>query len=81
MRRKLSPSIALDVGQSPMGAAPVGGGLREIRSVYERLADELDLSQNPPIVFSIADCLAGFLSNRYDVFYCDGHLTCIRTVP
>ncbi len=42
MRRKLSPSIALDVGQSPMGAAPVGGGLREIRSVYERLSDGLN---------------------------------------
>ena len=56
---------------------PEGPGKR----FYERLADELDRSQNPPIVFSIADCLAGFLSNRFDVFYCDGHLTCIRTVP
>jgi hypothetical protein len=42
MRRKPSPSIALDVGQSPMGAAPVGGGLREIGSVYERFTDGLN---------------------------------------
>jgi len=56
---------------------PDGPGKR----FYERLADELDRSQDPPIVFSIADCLAGFLSSRFDVFYSDGHLTCIRSVP
>ncbi len=32
----------------------------------------------PPIIFSIADCLRDFLSDRYEVFYGDGHLTCFK---
>jgi hypothetical protein len=26
----------------------------------------------------VADCLRDFLSDRYQVFYGDGHLTCFR---
>jgi hypothetical protein len=53
---------------------PVGNG----RAFYERLASTLERRATPAVVFSIADCLREFLSARFEVFYGDGHLTCIR---
>ena len=53
---------------------PIGPG----RPFYECLAAELDRSPREVVVFSIADCLGEFLSDRFEVFYSDGHLTCSR---
>jgi hypothetical protein len=43
---------------------------------YTRFASEVESESSPPVIFSIADCLRDFLSDRYEVFYGDGHLTC-----
>ena len=48
------------------------------RLFYQRLAAELARSTRQTVIFSIADCLRDFLSNRFEVFYSDGHLTCFR---
>ena len=48
------------------------------RDFYTRFAREVESEENPPVIFSIADCLRDFLSDRYDVFYGDGHLTCFK---
>ena len=48
------------------------------RDFYTRFASEVEGEEDPPIIFSIADCLRDFLSDRYEVFYGDGHLTCFR---
>lgn len=48
------------------------------RAFYERFAREVEAEDRPPVIFSIADCLRDFLSDRYEVFYRDGHLTCFR---
>jgi len=53
---------------------PVGVG----RSFYERLAAELDRSDRPVVIFSIADCLRDFLSPGFELLHTDGHLTCMR---
>ncbi len=53
---------------------PEGAG----RAFYERFAREVEGEERPPVIFSIADCLRDFLSERYEVFYGDGHLTCFR---
>ena len=53
---------------------PAGRG----RGFYERFAREVESEPRPPVIFSIADCLRGFLSDRYVVFSSDGHLTCFR---
>jgi hypothetical protein len=45
---------------------------------YARLAREVESQPRPPVIFSVADCLRGVLSDRYEVFYGDGHLTCFR---
>jgi hypothetical protein len=50
------------------------------RGFYARLAREVESEPDPPVIFSIADCLRPFLSDRYEVFYGDGHLTCFRPV-
>jgi hypothetical protein len=50
------------------------------RDFYTRFAREVESDARPPVIFSIADCLRGFLSDRYEVFYGDGHLTCFRPV-
>jgi len=50
------------------------------RDFYTRFAREVESEARPPVIFSIADCLRGFLSDRYEVFYGDGHLTCFRPV-
>ena len=56
---------------------PEGRGCR----FYRRFAREVESESTPPIIFSIADGLRGFLSDRYEVFYGDGHLTCFRPAP
>jgi hypothetical protein len=48
------------------------------RDFYVRFASEVEGADKPPIIFSIADCLRDFLSERYEVFYTDGHLTCFK---
>jgi hypothetical protein len=48
------------------------------RTFYTRFAREVESEARPPVIFSIADCLREFLSDRYEVFYRDGHLTCFR---
>lgn len=48
------------------------------RDFYTRFAREVESEDSPPIIFSIADCLRDFLSDRYEVFYGDGHLTCFK---
>ncbi len=48
------------------------------RSFYQRLAENLEASTRTPVIFSIADCLRDYLSDRFEVFYSDGHLTCFR---
>ena len=54
---------------------PEGAG----RDFYTRFAREVEAEENPPAIFSIADCLRDFLSKDcYEVFYGDGHLTCFR---
>jgi hypothetical protein len=50
----------------------------EGRLFYERFAAELERSDEPVVIFSIADCLRDFLSARFELFYGDGHLTCFR---
>ena len=50
------------------------------RHFYSRFAREVESEPRPPVIFSIADCLRDFLSDRYEVFYVDGHLTCFRPV-
>jgi hypothetical protein len=48
------------------------------RDFYARFAREVESEDRPPVIFSIADCLRDFLTDRYEVFYGDGHLTCFK---
>jgi hypothetical protein len=48
------------------------------RAFYEWFAEELERGERPVVIFSVADCLRGFLSARFEVFFSDGHLTCLR---
>jgi len=48
------------------------------RDFYTRFAREVESEDRPPVIFSIADCLRDFLTDRYKVFYGDGHLTCFK---
>jgi len=50
----------------------------EGRRFYENLAARLEASPKRVVIFSIADCLRSFLSERFEVFYGDGHLTCLK---
>ncbi len=53
-------------------AKPLDGG----KEVYEAIARTLNRTEKPRVIFSIADCLAGFLGKEFSIFYTDGHLTC-----
>ena len=53
---------------------PIGPG----EAYYRRLAAELDAARSEVVIFSIADVLGSFLSDRFEVGYSDGHLTCRR---
>jgi hypothetical protein len=53
---------------------PAGPG----QEFYRRFAEQLEASSKPVVIFSIADCLRPHLSPHFEVFYCDGHLTCFR---
>jgi hypothetical protein len=46
---------------------------------YRNLAETLNRLPGPVVVFSVADCLGSFVSERFEVFYTDGHLTCFRS--
>jgi hypothetical protein len=53
---------------------PMGPGL----SFYRRFADETISSVQEVTIFSVADCLKAYLCPEFEVFYCDGHLTCFK---
>lgn len=53
---------------------PEGKGAR----FYEKFAADLASAPDRVVIFSIADCLRGFVADRFEVFYSDGHLTCFR---
>ena len=53
---------------------PSGAG----EDFYRSFAAQLGASGRPVVIFSIADCLRPHLSPDFEVFYCDGHLTCFR---
>ncbi|MBI4878783.1 MAG: hypothetical protein HY812_03860 [Planctomycetes bacterium] len=50
----------------------------EGRRFYERFGRELAASQDPVVIFSVADCLGPFLPEGFQVIHHDGHLTCYR---
>ncbi|MDP7113026.1 MAG: hypothetical protein QGH45_13730 [Myxococcota bacterium] len=45
------------------------------RAFYERFAQAVEEAPRPMTILSVADGLGVFLSDRFDVAYCDGHLT------
>ena len=51
------------------------------RVFYRRLADNLDNLSQFVTIFSIADCLAPFLSDRFRILFSDGHLTILTNRP
>jgi hypothetical protein len=53
---------------------PSGAG----EEFYRGFAARLEQSSKPVVIFSIADCLRSHLPPEFEVFYCDGHLTCFR---
>jgi hypothetical protein len=53
---------------------PLEGG----KEVYHIIANKLSAINKPFVVFSVADCLAEFLDERFSIFYSDGHLTCYK---
>jgi len=73
-----------DVTRTPLGGwdfvylyrpvRPDGPG----RRFYERLAGVLASEPQEIVIFSIADCLDGFLPDSFDRVASDGHLTCYR---
>ncbi len=48
------------------------------RQFYETFASDLEQTDNEVVIFSIADCLRKFLSEDFQIFYGDGHLTCYK---
>ncbi len=53
-------------------AKPLDSG----KEIYEVIAHKISTMRRPPVIFSVADCLAKFIDNRFSVSYMDGHLTC-----
>ncbi|MEW6003314.1 MAG: hypothetical protein AB1638_11815 [Nitrospirota bacterium] len=53
-------------------AKPLNSGKKLYRAIAEKLAS----TNKPLVIFSVADCLARFLDERFSIFYTDGHLTC-----
>ncbi|MCP4900413.1 MAG: class I SAM-dependent methyltransferase [bacterium] len=51
------------------------------RSFYERLSSSLENTERHAVVFSIADCLRDFLSDRFERIYYDGQLSCFANRP
>jgi hypothetical protein len=52
--------------------------LKSGRDIYREIARKLIKGNKPRVVFSIADCLAGYMDGYFTVIYSDGHLTCFR---
>ena len=69
-----TPAIGYDFIYLYRPVRPEGPG----RDFYTRFTREVEGEARPPIIFSIADCLRDFLSDRYEAFYSDGHLTCFK---
>jgi hypothetical protein len=55
-------------------ARPLKGG----SEVYREVAGKLMEGNKSRVVFSIADCLAGYLDEHFSVIHSDGHLTCFK---
>jgi hypothetical protein len=53
-------------------AKPLDGG----KEIYEAIAHKISTMKRPPVILSVADCLAKFIDSRFSVSYMDGHLTC-----
>jgi hypothetical protein len=53
-------------------AKPLDGG----KDIYEAIAHKISTMKRPPVILSVADCLAKFIDSRFTVSYMDGHLTC-----
>jgi len=45
---------------------------------YRSFAAVLERRPRPAVVFSVADCLRHYLSDRFELLSSDGHLTCLR---
>jgi hypothetical protein len=56
-------------------AKPLDGG----KEIYEAIAHKISTMKRPPVILSVADCLAKFIDSRFSVSYMDGHLTCFVT--
>ena len=54
--------------------------IKEGLALYENLEKKLNNRAKPLTIFSIADCLKAYLSEDYEEFYNDGHLTCFRSI-
>ena len=61
-------------GREDRPLRPIGAG----EDFYRGFAAELRAARKPVVIFSIADCLRPHLSPDFEVFHCDGHLTCFR---
>jgi len=55
---------------------PVKPSTKDGLAFYESMADFLDKAPNKIVIFSIADCLKNLLSDKFNIFFTDGHLTC-----
>jgi len=53
---------------------PTGSGL----DLYRALARNILSCNKPLYIFSIADVLRRFIREGFDIFYSDGHLTCMK---
>jgi hypothetical protein len=73
--REVSPA-GMDFVYLYRPVRPIGAGEEFYRSFAARLAE----SSKSVVIFSIADCLRGYLPPEFEVFYSDGHLTCFRRV-
>ena len=70
------PPMGIDLLYLYRPVRPGGAGDR----FYRGLAAQLESEGGPEIILSVADCLGPFLSDRFEVFESDGHLTCFRRV-
>jgi hypothetical protein len=68
------PPVGLDFIYLYRPLRPVGPG----DAFYRCLASVLDAQPRPVVVFSVADCLRSYLSDRFVLLSSDGHLTCLR---
>jgi hypothetical protein len=68
------PPVGLDFIYLYRPLRPEGPG----DAFYRNFAATLEAQPRPVVVFSVADCLRGYLSDRFELLSSDGHLTCVR---